>query len=508
MTQGRGENSNAGDRSENNRNALGVLVVVCVVIFFGVLNASAVGVALPDIAVELDLNISQLSWIITVFILVYGVAIPFYGRLADLYGARSLFIIGIGLFAAGSLLSAFASDFPTLFGARIVQALGGAAAPGLGMTLASRAYGPSSRGMVIGVIGATIGVGSGAGPLLGGALASAWGWESIFVASAVSALVIPFAIKVLPRDEDRASGRFDIIGGVLLAVAVAGLLLAPTEASRSGWASPLAVTGIATAVIAFIVLALHQQKVSSPFIPLEFVRNRTFVALGAMSFLVMAASFGPIVSLPIMLAAFNGSSALEIGVALVPGAVLSAVSGVVAGRLVDSVGSRPLIRVGGLLMLIAVLGLSTVAGDSVWLASLFVGVLGTGFGLVNTPLATAVTRVVRPQLLGSALGVNSMLFFIGASIGVAALLGFSAADTGASLNPLHHGLASGFSDGFLFLAIPVIAVLILTSKLPVRVKTGASDIDRAPRRAWTPDCSVPWSPEVEHPASAAGTQGV
>ena len=249
---------------------------------------------------------------------------------------------------------------------------------------------------------------------------------------------------MLPRDEEKTGGQLDIIGGLLLAVGVVGVLLAPTEASRSGWGSPLAVTGIVMAVIAFTVLASRQRRVTSPFIPLELVRNGTFVALGTMSFLVMAANFGPIVGLPIMLAAFNGSSALEIGVVLVPGAVLSAVSGVVAGRLVDSVGSRPLARVGGLLMLIAVLGLSTVAGDTVWLASLFVGVLGTGFGLVNTPLATAVTRVVRPQLLGTALGVNSMLFFIGASIGVAALFGFSAADAGTSLNPLHDGGAIGF----------------------------------------------------------------
>ena len=88
--------------------ALGILLVVCYTIFFGVLNASAIGVVLPDIAAELDIEFSQASWLMTGFLLVYGVAIPFYGRLADIYGARSLFILGAALFALGSLLSAFA----------------------------------------------------------------------------------------------------------------------------------------------------------------------------------------------------------------------------------------------------------------------------------------------------------------------------------------------------------------------------------------------------------------
>ena len=98
--------------------ALGILLVVCYTIFFGVLNASAIGVVLPDIAADLEIEFSQAGWIMTGFLLVYGVAIPFYGRLADIYGARPLFIFGAALFALGSLLSAIAPDFPTLLGRR------------------------------------------------------------------------------------------------------------------------------------------------------------------------------------------------------------------------------------------------------------------------------------------------------------------------------------------------------------------------------------------------------
>ena len=125
-----GPNSGGGSTTAG-RGAQGVLLVVCVALFFGVLNASAVAVVLPEIAQDLSIDPSQIGWLMTGFLLVYGIAIPIYGRLADLYGARPLFLIGVGIFSVGSLLSALAPNFESLLAARIVQAVGGAAVPGL-----------------------------------------------------------------------------------------------------------------------------------------------------------------------------------------------------------------------------------------------------------------------------------------------------------------------------------------------------------------------------------------
>ena len=242
-------------------------MVVCYALFFGVLNASALGVVLPDIARDLEVEIGQLGWIMIGFLLVYGVAIPFYGKLADMHGARPLFLLGVGIFAVGSLLSALAGSFELLLGARLIQAAGGAAVPGLGMALASRAYGPESRGTILGVIGATIGAGAAIGPLLGGALADLWGWESIFLSNTAAALAIPVVIKVLPRDGETAGGDLDVLGGLLLGATVVGLVLAPSEGSRSGWLSPLAVLGGVMAVAGFAALAWQQRRSAAPFIP-------------------------------------------------------------------------------------------------------------------------------------------------------------------------------------------------------------------------------------------------
>ena len=150
-----------------------------------------------------------------------------------------MFIFGIALFSVGSLLAGIATNYQFLLVARIVQAIGGAAIPGLGMTLVSRAYQPESRGMALGIIAATIGVGSAAGPLLGGLLSELMGWRSVFIATAFATLTIPIALKALPRSEKKVEGDLDLIGGIGLGLMVAGILLVPSEGSRSGWTSSL-----------------------------------------------------------------------------------------------------------------------------------------------------------------------------------------------------------------------------------------------------------------------------
>lgn len=150
-----------------------------------------------------------------------------------------MFIFGIALFSVGLLLAGIATNYQFLLVARIVQAIGGAAIPGLGMTLVSRAYQPESRGMALGIIAATIGVGSAAGPLLGGLLSELMGWRSVFIATAFAALTIPIALKALPRSEKKVEGDLDLIGGIGLGLMVAGILLVPSEGSRSGWTSSL-----------------------------------------------------------------------------------------------------------------------------------------------------------------------------------------------------------------------------------------------------------------------------
>lgn len=152
-------------------------------------------------------------------------------------------------------------------------------------------------------------------------------------------------------------------------------------------------------------------------------------------------------------------------------------------------------------MLLAVLGLSTYAGSSVWLIAAFSGILGAGFGLVNTPLAATVSRIVRSQVLASAMSINSMLFFLGGSLGAAmvmAVVTSRQAGGESLLNPLHSGPGAGFSDAFLLLSLPVLMVMGLSLVLPKAPAQGAPLQPGLPaERKWVANCSVPWTPECQ-----------
>ena len=469
--------------------------------------ANTIAVALPNIANDLSVDTGQLSWLMTGFLLIYGIAIPFYGRLADRYGARPLFLLGVSVFSVGSLLSALAPNFELLLAARIVQAIGGAAVPGLGMTIASRAYGPEARGTVLGVVAATIGLGAAIGPLLGGALSESLGWQSIFFVNTAAAVTIPIGFKILPRGEDRTRGSLDIFGGVALALLVGGALLIPSEGARSGWSSSLVLAGAVIAIIGLVALLARQLTAGSPFIPREFLRSSRYVALVWMSFSVMAANLAILIGLPILLTTFHKLSLLEVGLTMLPGAIATSAFGVLSGRLVDRKGARLPIWIGSPLMLLAVLGLSTYAGSSVWVIATFASVLGAGFGLVNTPLAATVSRIVRIQMLASAMSINSMLFFLGGSLGTAMLIAVvtsQGGDGGSAFNPVHFGEGADFSNAFLLLSLPVVAVMGLSLALPrAQPRTVPVQPEPPAMRNWVANCSMPWMPECAEMSAAA-----
>lgn len=481
------------------RAPIGVLLVICAAVFFTVVNASAVVVVLPELGDDLSVEPGALSWVMTGYLLVYGIAIPIYGRLADIHGARSLFLAGLAVFAVGSVVCSLAPDYPLLLAGRVVQAAGGAAIPGLGMTLASRAYGEEQRGFVLGVLGATIGIAGGIGPLIGGALTEIAGWQTIFAASGLAALILPFGWFVLSREEERTPANLDIIGAVALAAFVGGALLIPSEGPRSGWDSPLVLLGGGLVFLGLVGMVIRQRTAAAPFIPREFLGSARYIALVTMSFLVMAANVAPLIGLPLMLALVHGLTAIEIGLVMLAGAILSSITGVVAGRLSDSQGPRTPAALGAPLMVVAVLGLSTSAGDSVWMVAVFAGVLGAGFGFVNTPLAAAVSQVVRGPMLASALSINSMLFFLGGSFGAATLTAITTSREGkdmGALNPLHAGEAAAFSDAFLVLALPLALLTLLVITLPAR------RLAQTRPGPWAGDCSVPWSPQCEETSRA------
>ncbi|MEM7092613.1 MAG: MFS transporter [Actinomycetota bacterium] len=473
-----------------------VLAVVCLALFFGVLNGSAVAVVLPEIGADLDIDDADLSWVLSGFLLTYGVAIPFYGRLANRFGARNLFLIGVTIFGVGSILSAVSAGLPTLLGARTIQAAGGAAVPGLGMTLASQAFPAARRGVVLGIVSATMGIGAAAGPLAAGVVSQIADWRYLFAVSAVSIISVPIGIRHLEQDESRTNEPLDLAGGALFGLGVASTLYFVTRGSQTSWSDSYALVALVAAVVALLVFSIHQQRGTAPFIPTTLIRNRSYLILTLLGFGITFANLAAQIGYPFAFSDLHDMSTLSIGLALIPSALTTAVVGVIAGRIADKTGAGLPIRVGASLMIVSTIAISWTVGSSAWTVALIAMGFAAGFALVNTPLAAVASLLVDPKDLAAALSLNTMMFFIGGSFGATlfssvVLNSDSEAD---AWNPLHDTAGAGFSNAFAVLAIPAAIGLLLSAFLPRRTAAGAgTDPTEA---TWSHNCEVPWCPEV------------
>lgn len=450
-------------------------MVVCATAFFGVLNASAVNVVIPAMGETYDADAQSLGWVMSVFLLTYGVAIPIYGRLADRFGARSLFLFGLVLFGAGSLLCALSPTLPLLLAARVVQALGGAAFPGLGMTLASRAFPPERRGVALGAIAATMGVGSAVGPLIGGLIADALSWQFLFGISALAVLIFPLGRATFPRENVQADAPLDLAGGALLALGITGALFALGHGSAVGWSQPLVLLAIATTLLAFGGLAAHQSKTADPFLPRKLLRNPAYRRIVMMGFMTTGSNLAALIGFPLLLTRWGGLSAFEVGLVLVPGAIMTAVCGIVAGKLVDRFGARMPTFVGSAAMVFVMLGLSLFAGRSIIAVAVLAGILGGAYSLLNTPLAATITTLVEPRLLAAGLSINIMVFFVGGSFGTTLFVAVAQSQAAtADFNPLYAGPAGAFSSAFLVFAAPMLLTALFSLTLPRRDSAATS----------------------------------
>lgn len=451
-----------------------VLAVVCAAVFLSVLNGSIVNVVLPTIGQDLIVEPALLGWVVTAYSLVYAVAIPFFGRLADMFGARRFFVAGQAVFALGSLLCVLAPSFPLLIIARVIQSAGGAAIPGLGMTLISRAYPPDRMGTVVGLMSTMVGVGFAIGPTLGGYIASTFGWHAAFAIGALAGVLVPASWAFLPRDggsRERAGEPLDVWGGLSLAAAISGLLLTVTEAARNGPFAPSVVAAAFLSLGGTVALVARQRRIAFPFIPRELLASAGYRAVSTITVCASAGNFGVIIGVPLLLARVNGLSAAEIGVLLIPNAVLTASLGVLVGRLADRVGSQIPVRIGLLTMLIALFALSSAVGSGGWVVAGLMAMLGAGSVFVNTPLPASVPRLLPPERLASGQSMTNMLFFLGGSLGATLTTSVLSVRTGAvdALNLVHDGEGVGFSDAFLLLMLPVILAFFLSGAVPGRM---------------------------------------
>ena len=477
------------------------------------LDQTIVATALPTIVGDLH-GLSRLSWVVTAYLLASTVSTPIWGKLGDLYGRKVFFQAAIVIFLVGSVLAGLSQSMDELILFRAIQGLGGG-----GLIVGAQAsvgdvVSPRQRGRYQGLFGGVFGVASVIGPLLGGFFVDNLSWHWIFyinVPVGIVALVV--TAIVLPAAGHRVHHVIDYGGAALLALAATALvLLTSLGGTTYAWGSaPIIILGVA-AVVLLAVFSRAERRASEPVIPFRLFRNRTFLATGAIGFVVSFAMFGAITYLPLYMQAVKGVSPTISGLRLLP---------LMAGLLCTSIGSGQAISrwgrykvypvVGTALMAVGLFLLSRLSPTTGTLeASLAMLVLGLGLGLVIQVLVIAVQNAVDYKDLGTATSGVTFFRSIGGSFGVAIFgaifsnvlvgnlghyLGHVSLPAGLSgtggVNPaqlaqlppaVHHGFVSAYAASLqtvFLVAVPVAGVAFLFTwllpELALRTTTRAPD---------------------------------
>jgi EmrB/QacA subfamily drug resistance transporter len=400
-----------------------VLVVVAIGTFVVSLDTT-VNVALPAMTAALDAPIAELQWIIIAYVLTTTSLVLGFGRLADMLGRRRLWIGGLVALAGALFGCGLAPSLGWLVVARALQAVGAAMALASGAALVTAVFPGGERGKALGLLALGGGGGQAAGPLLGGALVSAFGWQAVFLGRAPLALTAAvLSLLVLPRETAlRRRERFDALGAGLLAGAMVAFLLALNRGPLWGWSAARTLGLAAAAIMLLGAFVIRERTFAAPVIDLALLRDRRFAVANLSSYLSSLAMFGVWLLLPYYLVMGRGFSAVESGWFLACVPVALSLTAPFSGRLSDRIGVRWPAAAGLLLEAVALLAIARLgAATPLPLVTASLLALGIGLGIFQAPNQSAVMGSVPPSALGVASGMVSMMRTLGVVSGVAVL---------------------------------------------------------------------------------------
>lgn len=386
------------------------------------LDSTVVNVALPRIGRDLDADMAALQWTVNAYMVTLAGLILLGGALGDRFGRRKVFVVGVVWFAVASLLCGIAPNAGVLIAARALQGVGGALLTPGSLALIQASFHPDDRGRAVGLWSGFGGIGAAVGPFVGGWLVDGPGWRWVFLLNVPLALLcVPVALRHVPESGDqRAHGRFDVLGAVLGASALALLTYALIEAGSGGLVVAVtAVAGLAAAV-AFVVV---ERRRSEPMMPPDIFSSRQFTVVNLVTLCVYAALGGFFFLAALQLQVVVGYSALAAGTALLPTTALMLVLSARSGELADRIGPRLPLTVGPLLCAAGMLLMLRVGPGASYVADALPALVVLGLGMVTlvAPLTATVLGSVDVARAGLASGINNAAARAAGLVAVAAL---------------------------------------------------------------------------------------
>ncbi|KRA25751.1 MFS transporter [Microbacterium sp. Root61] len=400
-----------------------VVAAASVPMFMATLDNLVMTNALPVLHTELGASVEELQWFVNAYTLAFASAILIASALGDRFGRRTVFLIGIGIFAAGSVAAALSTDPTQLIVARAIQGFGGAGVLPLSLALLAGGVSPARRPLAIGIWGGISGLGVAVGPLVGGAVMEGWSWQAIFWINVPVALIaIPLVLFAL-RNDFGARQRIDILGVVLVGVGVLALVHGIVRGNDDGWTSFSVMGELAVGTVLIVAFLLWQTRARAPIVPLRLFRDRSFSVTNIVGFAFSFGTFGAVFILIQYMQVVQGATPLEAAVQTTPWTLAPMIVAPLAGIFSSRIGTRALMVTGLGLQGAALTWLALILSTDVPYIDLVVPFImaGVGMGLVFAPSATALLATLGVLDHAKASGVNSTVREIGIALGTAVM---------------------------------------------------------------------------------------
>lgn len=386
-----------------------VTLLLGITIVLVIMNTMMFNLALPAVSKDFHLSASSTSWIVTGYSIVFAMASITYSRLADFIPIRRLFIIGILFLSLAAIAGLFSNNFIMLLIVRILQASGAGSIPALSLNLISRYVPVERRGKAMALIMSSISLGLGLGPVVGGAIVQYLGWHILFAVTAVTLLLVPFFVVLIPKEEPR-KGSFDALGALFIGVGTTGLLLFLTNHS---WYM------LSIGLIALALFIVRIRSVKEPFVLPSLFTNRSFLILGAVGIAAYLCSFATLFLMPQILVKQYGLSAIQAGLVIFPGSILAVFVSRRVGRIIDARGNSTIIRFLPLFLLASVILFALFEGTSFVSIMLIYMLMSVSITILNSSVSNEMSRILLPSQIGSGLGLFQLLQFFSGAFGVA-----------------------------------------------------------------------------------------
>jgi EmrB/QacA subfamily drug resistance transporter len=418
-----------------------VLAICCLSLFIAGIDVTIVNVALPSIQRSLHASVSGLQWTIDAYTLVIACLLMLSGSMADRFGRRRVFQLGLAVFSLGSLLCSVAPGLGWLVAFRGLQAVGGSMLNPVAMSIIVNTFTDrKERARAVGIWGSVLGLSLAAGPVVGGVLVSAIGWRSIFwINIPIGLAAIILTQRFVPESRAPRARRLDPGGQVLIVVLLASITYGIIEGPRRGWSSPLILGLFVLGAVAAAALVAVESRRREPLIDVRFFRSAPFAGATLVAVAAFTALGGFLFLNTLYLQDVRHYSALKAGLFTLPMAAMILVFSTVSGRLVGTRGPRLSLVLAGPAMAVAALLLVRLgAHTSVAYLLVAYAIFGIGSGLVNAPITNTAVSGMPTEQAGVAGAVASTSRQIGSSLGVAITGSLVAGGTGVGFVGASH----------------------------------------------------------------------